>query len=122
MKLKDAISKTKAYKPHAFSEAQATDWINQLEAEIYTDVLLIDAADFRPYVWPDDAEAELFLPAAHESLYPAWLEAMIDYHNGEYDRYANTLAVFNQRLNDYKRYICYTYTPANRLQAGRRRR
>ena len=63
-----------------------------------------------------DNSDELFVPAPHDKLYRYFLEAMIDYHNGETNRYMNASQLFNDAWDDFITYICYVYAPANGLQ------
>ena len=50
----------------------------------------------------DGKNAELILPDMWQKLYISYLTAQIDLFNGEYDKYENTLAVFNSYYQDYK--------------------
>ena len=54
----------------------------------------------------DGKNAELILPDMWQKLYISYLTAQIDLFNGEYDKYENTLAVFNSYYQDYK--VWYT--------------
>ena len=195
MRLVTLINKADAYKPNSFSKEQKTDWINEVEGKVYTDVLLMSHLDFIPlqyrenyeYTAPEDGLSagsyhfiltqyqnglpftaslgfalekalpagavlrwdgktltsdigvipvssgnageelvftdmsdELIVDPPHDKLYAYYLEAMIDFHNGEADRYANTMQLFNDAWDDFVGYICYTYAPANRLRTPRR--
>ena len=50
----------------------------------------------------------------HDKLYPAYLAAMIDFANGDYDRYQATAAMFNSHFGDYMRWYAQTLRPADR--------
>ena len=39
-----------------------------------------------------------------QNQYLRWLEAQMDYANGEYDRYNNSITMFNTAYSDYERY------------------
>ena len=67
-----------------------------------------------------DNSDELFVPAPHDKLYRYFLEAMIDYHNGETNRYMNASQLFNDAWDDFITYICYVYAPANGLRSPAR--
>lgn len=54
----------------------------------------------------DGKNADLILPDVWKKVYVAYLAAQIDLFNGEYDKYENTLAVFNSYYQDYK--VWYT--------------
>lgn len=68
------------------------------------------APDFEPYT-EEDKECQLLVPPPYDGLYLSWLEAQIDYENGEIDRYNNSLAMFTQKYEDFSRYWTRTHTP-----------
>ena len=83
-------------------------------------VIPITAGDAGTLLDFTDMSDELIVDPPHDKLYAYYLEAMIDFHNGEADRYANTMQLFNEAWDDFVSYICYTYAPANRLRTPRR--
>lgn len=58
------------------------------------------------YLFYDGSGSELILPDLWHKLYVSYLCAQIDLFNGEYDKYANTMEVFNSYYGDYK--VWYT--------------
>jgi len=60
-----------------------------------------------------DQSRELLAAPPHDRIYPAYLGALIDFHHGEFDRYANSSMFYNELWDDFIAYICYTYAPAN---------
>jgi len=61
----------------------------------------------------DGEDTELLVPSPHSKIYWTYLSAMIDFANGEYDKYNNTLAVFNQFFGEYMRWYSLVYHPAD---------
>lgn len=53
-----------------------------------------DASDTAPFDDETPADTVLTVPAPYDQLYLRYLEAQIDYHNGEFDRYNNAIALF----------------------------
>lgn len=49
----------------------------------------------------------------HDKLYPAYLEARVDYANGEYEKYQNTMQMFNAFFGEFIRWFALTYSPAD---------
>ena len=89
-------------KPNAFSTATKLQWLNTCEAEIFTEVMLKDPADYVPYTdTVTDLAKELLAPIPFDRLYEYYLEAQIDFANGEYDRYANTMQLYNETRDAY---------------------
>jgi len=60
----------------------------------------------------DGTDIELLVNPPHDKLYRSYLTAMIDYANGEYDKYANTMQMFNMEYNEFKRWFMVNYRPA----------
>lgn len=101
-------------KPNAFSAEQKFQWLAELDGIIAADIFLVDIKDIRElgYTYPEDMDRELLVSYPHEGIYDAWLSAMIDQENGEYEKYQNTMQIYNERLSRYARWFGRTYEPA----------
>lgn len=113
MTLSDVLRKTDAMKPNAFSEETKTEWINECEGLVQTQVLLWAPEEIITYHYPDDAAKELLALAPHDKIYWAYLAAMIDFANGEYNKYQNTMQVFNSFFGEFMRWFAQNYRPAD---------
>lgn len=115
MKLTELIDHVDENKPNAFSNEQKTIWINQLERKIQRDVFLWDVgAQCVQYIYPEtEADPDPELLADDDEVYEHWLEARIDYANGEYDKYANSMEMFNAAMDAFKAWYIGTYHPAD---------
>lgn len=60
----------------------------------------------------DGKDIELLVNPPHDKLYRSFLTAMIDYANGEYDKYQNTMQMFNNHYNEFVRWFMINYRPA----------
>lgn len=58
---------------------------------------------FNGYNENTSLETELIVPAPYDRLYKSWLESRIDYANGEYAKYNNSVTVFNTDYLSYQR-------------------
>ena len=113
MTLKQAIDYVGEVKPHAYSEAILTGWINEVEGYIQTDVFLFDTVhNLTQYTWDENQDTELLVKPPHDDLYTKYLEAKIDYQNGEYDKYANSQAAYEDRMTEFKIWFIENYHPA----------
>ena len=56
----------------------------------------------------------LLVPAPYDDVYIRWLEAQIDYANGEYGKYNNSMALYNTAYATYERYYNRTNMPLGR--------
>lgn len=113
-KIKDVIERVDSLKPNAFSEEQKVSWLAQLEGKLAAEVFLINAAGIRnfQYQYPDDMDTELLVSFPYDDLYDHWLEAQIDYANGEYDRYQNSTAMYNASYESFATWFLSLYDPA----------
>ena len=82
--LKGVIAAVDEIKPNAFSDAAKTEWLNECEGLVQTEVMLLDIAECITY--DAQTDAELLVRPPHDKLYRAYLIAMIDFANGEYNR------------------------------------
>lgn len=112
MKLSQIISFCDAIKPNAFGHEAKAIWISECEGIIHTEVFLLQPEDFEPLP-TDGTDVQLSVKPPHDKLYQYYLCAMIDFANGEYDKYQNTLAMFNKCLNEYCRWYCDNLRPAD---------
>lgn len=113
MKIKDIISYVDSVKPNAFSDDVKVQWINEVEGFVQTDVMLLDITEIITYRYPEDRETELLVPAPHNKIYYTYLTAMVDFANGEYNKYANTLQMYNEFLDEYMTWYSDHYRPAD---------
>ena len=100
-------------KPNAFSDEVKTAWVNEVEGLVQTEVFLLAVEDVVQYQWPADSGATLLAKPPHDKIYWVYLSAMVDFGNGEYDKYQNTMQMFNQFFGEYMRWYARTYNPAD---------
>lgn len=114
MRLREAIERVDEIKPNAFSSAVKTDWVNALEGRIAADVLLLAPAEVKQlrYTYPEDQNTELLVDPPHDDIYTLWLAAKIDEANGEYNKYQNTMQIYNEHFGDFVRWFASTWEPA----------
>ena len=117
--LGQAVAEIDRLRPNGYSEEEKTQWINALEARIQTEVWLMPTGALTQYDFSADSQTELLLDEAHQDIYPAWLAAQIDFHNGEYDKYQNSIEMYNALWRNYVAWYCNTYRPADGPAAWR---
>lgn len=113
MKIREVIAYADAVKPNAFDYAAKVTWLSECEGLVQTEVMLLSFADIVSYSADTSPETELLAAPPHDKLYRAYLVAMIDFANGEYNRYANTVAMFNQYFSEYTVWYADRYRPAD---------
>lgn len=103
-----------ALKPNAIDNELKYQYITEVEGLVQTEVMLLSSEDIITYDPERDGEnTELLVKPPHDKLYIAYLTAMIDFANGEYDRYANTIEQFNAYYREYHRWYFSRFHPAD---------
>ena len=113
--IKDIIERVDSSKPNAFTEKDKVAWLSALDGKIAADVFLMSIEDIQvfQYSWPEDAETELLVRFPHDDIYQLWLAAKIDFENGEYNKYQNSMEMYNEVYRNFVRWFASTYDPAN---------
>ncbi|MGM9567973.1 MAG: hypothetical protein ACI3W6_07335 [Clostridia bacterium] len=200
MTIKELMDFVDRVKPNAFSSAEKTVWLNEVEGLVQTDVLLFAGPSILAYVYesvwegkgvsfPDDqtmiipaptdfhaggeltvtgcldyagnnvsakkiiecssdgcvlkfekgtfpkigsegetgtvtvsfdgSPTELLVSAPHQKIYYTYVMAMIDFANGEYNKYQNSMALFNSFFDCFTRWYAQNYRPADGESAVR---
>lgn len=116
MKISELYGYIDKVKPNAFDAAVKNVWLNEVEGAVQSQVMLLAPSEAVVYAYdPEDAEtdAELLVGAPYNKLYYAYLTAMIDFANGEYSNYSNTLTLFNTFWNEYAAWYSLNIHPAD---------
>lgn len=96
-----AIEKVDRLKPNSYSEEDKLGWINELDGMVQR--LVFQSDTVKEYVYPNDLETELLVPAPYDDVYTLFLEAKIDYYNREYGNYNNSAMMFEAQYNEFKK-------------------
>lgn len=111
--IKNVIAYADDIKPNRFSESTKVQWLNEAEGYIQTDVMMIALADIVQYDPAVHMDTELLVKPPHDKLYAVYLCAMIDFANGEYDKYNNTMQMYNEFLGEYIKWYTMNFRPAD---------
>lgn len=103
MTVRNAIQRIMEMQPSQYDDATMLEWLSQLDGQIWDDVLRhYDGYASAPAAYTEeDLDKELLVGHPHEAVYQTWLSAMIDYHNGEWERYNNTMMMHNAQLQAF---------------------
>lgn len=85
-------------------------WLSNCENTVLTDVMLASPEDCVELTEPSDEK--LIVPHPWDKLYLPYMQAQVAHANGEYDHYANYIALFNAYMDEYARHILETVQPA----------
>lgn len=103
MDIQEVLDRVDQMKPNNFSSDDKLRWLNELEGSIQTELYLRHPSEI---VKHDSYYDELLLNYPFDHIYEYYLLAMIDFANGEYDKYNATYEMFNAKWND----LCVWYT------------
>ena len=121
MTIAEVISKVDALQPNTYSPEEKLEWLSSLDARVKSQIIDTHECNkpisFYGYDSLSDMETELLVPAPYDEMYLRWLEAMIDYHNSDDDRYNNAIILFNNAYEGYKKHYTRTHMP---ISAGNR--
>lgn len=129
MKLMEAIRRIDELKHNTYTTGEKIMWLSELDGNVKKTVYDThipnegeDIPVFSGYTEKDVEDTEgpvLLIPAPWESVYVLWLEAQIDYYNGEYDRYNNAVASANAVLQSFESTYHRTHrTPSTAFNQG----
>ena len=95
--------------PAEIDDTILLDWLNQLEGQILHEIFLLALSEITPYATaPTEA---LAAPYPYDGIYLLWMEAQVDFANGEYERYTNTMQRYNTAWSDLARHIAKCIRP-----------
>lgn len=115
MKIQDAISTLDSQKHNAYGRSDKIRWLSTLDSMVKR--LIIDTHEggdqiaFEPYTDDTDLNTVLLVEAPFDEVYLRWMEAQIDYTNGEYTKYNNSIDMFNTAYRAYENYYNRTHMP-----------
>jgi hypothetical protein len=117
----DAIFRIGELKPNSYSQSEKIKWLSTLDGIIKAEIIDTheggEKIEFNGY---DDNSGnfniatKLLVPAPYDDIYLRWLEAQIDYANGEYAKYNNSLTAYNDVYTSFKAYYNRTHMPISK--------
>ena len=105
MNIKEAIQAVDTLKPNTYSELDKIGWLSKLDGTIKKEIIDThensESITFSGYNENTSLDTELLAKAPYDDIYEPWLESRIDYFNGEYAKYNNSIAVFNTAYSSF---------------------
>ena len=114
MTIMDALYRIDEVKPNSYSQTEKIKWLSSLDGVIKAEI--IDTHEggeditFKPYL-ETELTTSLLVPAPYDDIYIRWLEAQIDYANGEYGKYQNSMTMYNTAYSSFERWYNRTHMP-----------
>ena len=115
MKIIEAINRIDSLKHNTYSQNEKIAWLSRLDSMVKR--LIIDTHEcvenitFAGYDDKSDMQTEMLVPAPFDEMYLRWLEAQIDYANGEYKKYNNSILMYQTAYDAYANYYNRNHMP-----------
>ena len=115
MTIMDALYRIDELKPNSYSQTEKIKWLSSLDGVIKSEI--IDTHEggegivFSGYAEDADLNTVLLVPAPYDTIYLKWLEAQIDYTNGEIGKYNNSIVAYNDAYDLYQKHYNRTHMP-----------
>ena len=107
MTINEAIQAVDSLKPNGYSELEKIGWLSELDGTIKEEIIDThegaEDISFNGYDEETPLEQELLVDAPYDRIYKSWLESRIDYANGDYAKYNNSVTVFNTDYLSFQR-------------------
>ena len=114
MKIIEAINRLDSLKHNTYTQSDKVEWLSRLDSMVKKNVIDTHEGDevtFTGYDDSTDLQTELLIPEPYDEAYLRWMEAQIDYTNGEYSKYNNSIDMFNTSYNNFVNYYNRTHMP-----------
>ena len=115
MTIIEAINQIDSLKHNTYTQSDKVAWLSRLDSMVKKHIIDThegaDEVAFTGYDDSTDLQTELLVLEPYDEVYLRWMEAQIDYHNGEYERYNNAIDMFNTAFEGYKNYYNRTHMP-----------
>lgn len=115
MTILEAINRVDSTKPNSYTQIEKVDWLSTLDGVVKREIIDTheggDDIVYNGYDADTSLDTELLVPAPYDDIYIRWLESRIDYANGEYGRYNNSLIAYNDAFDLYANYYNRKHMP-----------
>lgn len=104
MKISEVLVAVGDVKPSQYEPATMIRWISDLDGKVYEDIMAgFEGCPEKPELpySPTNQLASLLIPFPHEDVYVKWLMAQIDFHNADFDRYNNSMLMFDEAYQSF---------------------
>lgn len=123
MTIQKILAEVDEVNPNTYDENIKIGWLSRLDGQVFNDVILTHEHDlvddgegnlveptFTGYEELDE-DREVIIPDEYADVYIDYLRAKIAYSNGESERYANSMIMFNSNYQKYLDWYNSTHKP-----------
>ena len=103
MTIIEAINRIDSLKQNTYSQSDKVAWLSEVDSTVKVEVIDTHEGEctFTGYDDLTDPETVLLIPAPYDKAYLLWMEAQIDYYNGEYEKYNNAMDMFSTAFTGF---------------------
>lgn len=91
-----------------YPDSLLLQFVNECEGKVQTEFLRIADVDCQRYTM-DDLDKDLIVGPPHDKLYYTYICAMIDFVNGEYAKYNNSINIANSFMSEWAAWFNRTH-------------
>ena len=118
MTVQEALTAIDNRSPNAYGITDKLAWLSSLDGQIRAEIIDTheggDDVEFTGYDASTDQNTEMLVPAPFDEMYIRWLEAQIDYANEEYDRYNNSILMYQTAYDGYSSWYNRNHMPKSK--------
>lgn len=118
MKIIEAINRIDAVKPNNYTQNEKIEWLSRLDWAIKREIIDthidVEKVTFNGYGTDTPLDTEMIAPAPYDDVYLKWLEAQIDYANGELGKFNNSITMFNHAYAAFDAWYNRSHMPLGR--------
>ncbi len=115
MTIIEAINKIDSLKPNGYTQPDKVAWLSALDGIIKKEIIdTHEGSENVIFVGYDEETAldtVMLVPAPYDDVYVKWLEAQIDYANGDTAKYNNSMTMYNAAYYAFQRHYNRTHMP-----------
>ena len=106
MKINEAIAQVDRLRNNMVPNNIKIGWLSRTDSMIFHEIMAgregVEGQTFKEYT-EEDGEKELLVPPPYDELYLYKLEAQIYYEQREIKKYASSMALYNEAMNEYSK-------------------
>ena len=115
MTIIEAINRIDSLKPNSYTQPDKIGWLSNLEGIIKREIIDThegsESVNFNGYDVDTPLDTVMLVPAPYDDIYLKWLEAQIDYTNGDTAKYNNSMTMYNTAYSAFQRQYNRTHMP-----------
>ena len=115
MTIIEAINRLDKIKPNGYGQEDKIEWLSEIDGMVKQTVTDTheggEDISFTGYDATTPLDTVLLIPIPYDSAYLDWLAAKIDFADGEYARYNNSMTRFNDTFLSFSRFYNRKYMP-----------